>query len=147
MVSAVHALGFGVFSEMTLRSEPIEAHYVHSRRLILHAEEKLAEGDRLQASEKAWGAVAHYFKHLAAQHGWRYVTHADAFRISDRLAAELEDSRIKTLFTIANSMHGNFYQDQKSLDHIGQEIEEVKVLLDILMRVDQFMGDDNSNGR
>ena len=49
-------LGIG---EMTLRSEPIEAHYVHSQRLILHAEEKLAEGDRIQASEKAWGAVAH----------------------------------------------------------------------------------------
>ncbi|MYA62953.1 MAG: hypothetical protein F4X94_10335 [Dehalococcoidia bacterium] len=126
---------------MTLRYEPIEAHYVHSQRLILHAEEKLAEGDRIQASEKAWGAVAHYFKHLAAQRGWRYVTHADAFRISDRLAAELEEPRVKTLFSVVNSMHGNFYQDQKSLDHIGQEIEEVKVLLDILRR------GENSNGR
>ncbi|MXY20983.1 MAG: hypothetical protein F4Y49_06565 [Dehalococcoidia bacterium] len=126
---------------MTLRYEPIEAHYVHSQRLILHAEEKLAEGDRIQASEKAWGAVAHYFKHLAAQRGWRYVTHADAFRISDRLAAELEEPRVKTLFSVANSMHGNFYQDQKSLDHIGQEIEEVKALLDILRR------GENSNGR
>lgn len=137
-------LGLG---EMTLRSEPIEAHYVHSQRLILHAEERLAEGDRLQASEKAWGAVAHYFKHLAAQRGWRYVTHADAFRISDRLAAELGDSSIKTLFSIANSMHGNFYQDQKSLDHIAQEIDEVKVLLDILKRADQTMSGDSSNGR
>lgn len=137
-------LGIG---EMTLRSEPIEAHYVHSQRLILHAEERFAEGDRLQASEKAWGAVAHYFKHLAAQRGWRYVTHADAFRISDRLAAELGDSSIKTLFSIANSMHGNFYQDQKSLDHIAQEIDEVKVLLDILKRADQAMSGDSSNGR
>ncbi len=137
-------LGIG---EMTLRSEPIEAHYVHSQRLILHAEERLAEGDRLQTSEKAWGAVAHYFKHLAAQRGWRYVTHADAFRISDRLAAELGDSSIKTLFSIANSMHGNFYQDQKSLDHIAQEIDEVKVLLDILKRADQTMSGDSSNGR
>ena len=126
---------------MTLRAEPIEAHYVHSERLILHAEEKLAEGDRIQASEKAWGAVAHCFKHLAAQRGWRYETHADAFRISDRLAAELGEPRIKILFTVANSMHGNFYQDQKSLDHIGQEIEEVKVLLGILA------GAGSGNGR
>ena len=132
--------------EMTLRSEPIEAHYVHSQRLILHAEERLAEGDRLQASEKAWGSVAHYFKHIAAQRGWRYVTHADAFRISDRLAAELEQPRVRTLFSIANSMHGNFYQDQKSLDHIA-EINEVKVILDILRRADQTMSGDSSNGR
>ena len=132
---------------MTLRYEPIEAHYVHSQRLIQHAGEKLAEGDRIQASEKAWGAVARYFKHLAAQRSWRYVTHADAFTISDRLAAELGEPRIKVLFSIANGMHGNFYQDQKSLDHIGQEIEEVKVLLDILRRADQSMGEERSNGR
>ncbi|MCY4653897.1 MAG: hypothetical protein OXC95_12120, partial [Dehalococcoidia bacterium] len=72
---------------------------------------------------------------------------ADAFRISDRLAAELEDSSIKTLFSIANSMHGNFYQDQKSLDHIGQEIDEVKVLLGLLRRADQSMNGDSSNGQ
>ncbi len=131
---------------MTLRAEPIEAHHVHSDRLVRHAEEKLAEGDRIQASEKAWGAVAHCFKHLAAQRGWRYVTHADAFRISDRLAAELGESRIQILFSIANGMHGNFYQDQKSLDHIGREIEEVKVLLDILRDAD-LVGDGSSNGR
>ena len=75
------------------------------------------------------------------------MTHADAFRISDRLAVELEDPRIKTLFSIANSMHGNFYQDQKSLDHIEQEIDEVKVLLDILTRADQSISGDTSNGR
>ena len=131
---------------MTLRYEPIEAHVVHTQRLIRHAEEKLLEGDRLQASEKAWGAVAHYFKHLAAQRGWRYVTHADAFRISDRLATELGEPRIRILFSIANGMHGNFYQDQKPLNHIGQEIEEVKVLLSILRRADQITGTENSNG-
>ena len=131
---------------MTLRSEPIEAHHIHSQRLITHAEEKLAEGDRLQASEKAWGAVAHYLKHIASQRGWKYVTHADAFAVSDRIAAELGEPRVKTLFSIANSMHGNFYQDQKSLDHIGQEIEEVKILLDILGRMDERRGE-GSNGR
>ncbi len=137
-------LGIG---SMTLISEPIEAHYVHSHRLITHAEEELAKGDRLQASEKAWGAIAHYFKYLAAQRSWRYVTHADAFTISDRISAELGEPRVKTLFSIANGMHGNFYQDQKSLDHIGQEIEEMKVLLDILRHADRFMDGESSNGR
>ena len=137
-------LGIG---EMTLRSEPIEAQYVHSQRLILHAEEKLAEGDRIQASEKAWGAVAHYFKHIAAQRGWRYSTHADAFRISDRIAAELGEPRVQTMFSVANGMHGNFYQDQKSLEHIGQEIEEMKIFLDILRRMDERIDGNGSSRR
>ena len=46
----------------TIGERPIESHLVHSRRLLAHAEEWLEKGDRLQASEKAWGAVAHYFK-------------------------------------------------------------------------------------
>ena len=42
--------------------KPIEDHAVHSDRLIRHAWEQLEQGDRLQASEKAWGAVAHALK-------------------------------------------------------------------------------------
>ena len=144
MVFIIHAHNcLGAISDMILRSGPIEAHYVHSQRLISHAEEKLAEGDRIQASEKAWGAIAHYFKHIAAQRGWRYVTHADAFRVSDRIAAELGDLRVQTMFSIANGMHSNFYQDQKSLNHIAQEIEEMKMFLDILRRMEE----ESSNGR
>ena len=36
-------------------STPIEAHAVHSRRLLEHAAEMIAQGDRIQASEKIWG--------------------------------------------------------------------------------------------
>ena len=50
---------------MTLTQQPIESHDTHSRRLIRHAEEMLDAGDRLQASEKAWGAVAHRLKVVA----------------------------------------------------------------------------------
>ena len=39
---------------MTSKTVPIESHAVHSDRLIADAEEELAKGDRLQASEKAW---------------------------------------------------------------------------------------------
>ena len=41
---------------------PIEPHALHSERLIFHAELEIVQGDRLQASEKAWGAVAHRVK-------------------------------------------------------------------------------------
>ena len=43
-----------------------------SRHLIIHAREELAQGSRLQAGEKAWGAVVQPFKAIADQRGWRH---------------------------------------------------------------------------
>ena len=43
-------------------TEPIESHAVHSQRMLDHAVEMIAQGDRLQASEKIWGAAAHRVK-------------------------------------------------------------------------------------
>ena len=50
-----------------MTTQPIESHEVHSARLLGHAREMLAKGDRLQASEKVWGAVAHGIKALAEE--------------------------------------------------------------------------------
>ena len=51
------------------------------------------------------------------------------------------------MFSVANGMHGNFYQDQKSLEHIGQEIEEMKIFLDILRRMDERIDGNGSSRR
>lgn len=66
--------------------KPIEDHAVHSDRLIRHAWEQLEQGDRLQASEKAWGAVAHALKDIAARRGWRNRTHTHNEVIAVHLA-------------------------------------------------------------
>ena len=41
---------------------PITDHAAHSAALLAHAQEMIDQGDRLQASEKIWGAVAHKLK-------------------------------------------------------------------------------------
>ena len=41
-----------------------EAHGQMSHRLLEQARQELAAGDRIQASEKAWGAAAHILKAL-----------------------------------------------------------------------------------
>ena len=66
--------------------KPIEDHAGHSDRLIRHAWEQLEQGDRLQASEKAWGAVAHALKDIAARRGWRNRAHTHNEAIAARLA-------------------------------------------------------------
>ena len=66
--------------------------------------------------------------------GWAYRTHADAFRVVERLADEMGEPRLKILFSVANGMHQNFYEDSKSLDYIRTEIESVEELLGLLNR-------------
>ena len=61
---------------VTSPRSPIESHAVHSERLMRHAWERLEQGDRLQASEKCWGAVAHALKAVSQRYGWRHRTHA-----------------------------------------------------------------------
>ena len=120
---------------MTLAT-PIETHDVHSRRLIAHAEIELANGDRLQASEKAWGATAHKLKAIAERRGWRYETHRQVFDIIERIAEELGDEEVRYLFAFANGLHRNYYVDATPIKQLEYEIGKVKELLAILDSVE-----------
>ena len=121
---------------MTTGLPPIESHAVHSDRLMRHAWRELENGDRLQASEKAWGAVAHRLKAIAAIRGWRYDTHSQAFGIMDRLEAELGEPELKTIFHTANELHKNYYADTMTLQDIRIHIASIERLLDILRQVE-----------
>ena len=121
---------------MTLAQQPIESHDVHSRRLIRHAEAMLEAGDRLQASEKTWGAVAHRLKVVADNRGWKYESHTDAFTVVNNLVSEQQNPRIGTLFDVAHSLHINYYKDERHIDYIQRQLDDVKELLDILERIE-----------
>ncbi len=115
------------------RASPIESHLVHSKRLIEHAEEQLARGDRLQASEKAWGAVAHRLKAVAEGRGEKYEQHRQVYGLVRKLDGETDDP-IEDLFETADSLHKNYYVDSIPLDALARRVERVKRLLDILGR-------------
>ena len=115
------------------QASPIESHLTHSKRLIEHAEEQLAKGDRLQASEKAWGAVAHQLKAIAERRGEPYEQHRQVYRLVRKLADETGDP-VEDLFETADSLHKNYYADSMPLDVLERRIGRVKRLLDILGR-------------
>ena len=66
----------------------IENHRQVSDTLLQQAEEEFEAGDLIQASEKAWGAVAHYLKSVAKFRGWPNRTHADLSDIANDLGHE-----------------------------------------------------------
>ena len=116
----------------TADAEPIESHTVHCERLLEHAAQMIAQGDRLQASEKIWGAAAHSLKAIAAVRGWPYDYHPDGRVIARYLARQSGNRRIADLFDIAEVAHRNFYKDQLSIQDLDEYLAEIRETLDLL---------------
>ena len=96
---------------MTTQTE-IANHADISERFLQHAWEQFEIGDLPQASEKAWGAVAHYLKAEAKFRGWRNASHRDLSDIAYDLAQETANPhRIHELYGVMTGMHANFYED------------------------------------
>ena len=104
-----------------------------TQQMLTHADERLQAGDLIQASEKGWGAVAHYLKAVAKQRGWRNESHRDFFTIESRLARETgSPDRLHSLFSSARSLHQNFYEPLYTTSQVRACIEDAKEFINIL---------------
>ena len=105
-------------------------HTETSERFLRHAGEQYERGDLPQASEKAWGAVAHYVKSVAKQRGWPNRSHSDLSDIAVDLAQETDDpSRILILYRSVGALHTNFYENWLSDSMVGGGIEDAAELI------------------
>ena len=111
---------------------PIETHAVHSRRLLEHAAEMIAQGDRIQASEKIWGAAAHRLKEIAQERGWPNDSHADGFAIAQHISDQVGDPEISNLFAVASDTHQNFYEDRYELNVLNGRFQAITRLVTLL---------------
>ena len=100
-----------------------------SLRLIRQAEDEFGQGDFVQASEKAWGAVAHAVKAVATYRGWNHQTHSLLFDVSGQIADELGRPGLRRLFRTASLMHQNYYEDYMPSDEVQSGIEDAKAYL------------------
>ena len=105
---------------------------VLSRRFVRQAQEEFDKGDRLQASEKAWGAAAHAVKAVAVSKGWNHNSHRLLFDIVDQVSRDVENPGLRSLFHAANSLHQNFYENWQPDGSVQAGINEVKQLVDLL---------------
>ena len=127
-----------VAQEREPKPEPITGHRVHSQRLMEHAQEELKKSDRLQASEKAWDAVAHALKVVADDLGMTYAHHSDARRVARRLAQGSPDEDIlRGGFAIADGLHRNFYEDIQTREDLEDALAQVERFLAALAREHQ----------
>lgn len=93
-----------------------------SLRLIQQARVELESGDRLQATEKVWGALAQMLKAHGQQRGWMNLgSHRTVGRIAQQLGAEYPEIGVLNAYIAADNGHRNFYDNEMS----PPEIEDI----------------------
>ena len=101
-----------------------------SRRFIQQARVELEQGDRLQATEKAWGALAQMLKAHGQQRGWLNLGgHRTVGHIARQLDAEYDDLRVSDAYVAADNGHRNFYDNEMSPPEIAGIIATVANVL------------------
>ena len=104
-----------------------------SERFLEHAGEEFNNGDMLQASEKARGAVAHYVKSVAKARGWPDGSHWDIANNARRLLDLTPDpDGNRTKLALINMLHVNFYEEDLDPKDVELGIRHAHVLIDVM---------------
>ena len=106
-----------------------------SRRFIQQAPGELERGDRLQATEKTWGALAQMLKAHGQQRGWMNLGgHRTVGHIARQLHLEYAEIDVVSAYLAADNGHRNFYDNEMSPPEIEGIIEVVASVLPELER-------------
>ena len=97
-----------------------------SHRFVAHAKDQLDQGNRLQASEKVWGAANYALKAVAIERGWRHAGQRNVFAIAEQLAKESNRPYLNDQLFVARAIHYNFYDNDLSDSSINAGIEAVE---------------------
>ena len=88
----------------------VDEHVQTARDFLQAADSEFAAGDRLQASEKMWGAASHAVMAVAQHRGWPFSSHS-AMRDAIRRLAREHGLFLQAEFAAAEKYHANFHHD------------------------------------
>ena len=129
---ALEALCRGLNEEMD-SSDRAELYVSLSKKYLKEADDLLTKGDYIQAPEKLWGAAALMVKALAASQGILISSHGELFSFVRKLGEEKKNPELRRLFSVASTLHQNFYEGWLQEDVIKEYSEDVKQLVDWLL--------------
>jgi HEPN domain-containing protein len=104
-----------------------------AEKFLREAEELLARGDYVQASEKAWGAAAQMVKAVAAKKGKELKSHGDLWRFVLEVAGENDE--LRRLWHVANTLHQNFYEGWMPPEGVRRAVEDVKQFINMMKKL------------
>ena len=106
-----------------------ERHTEISRDALRNARRELAQGDLMQASEKAWGAAAHAVKATAEKRRWFSEADWKLQRATEIITIELKDADIIGSYYTARHAHFNFYGHLYDAQGVGLAIDAAENLV------------------
>ena len=109
-----------------------ERHTEISRDALRNARRELAQGDLMQASEKAWGASAHAVKAVAERRRWFSEADWKLGRVVDIIANEQGDDDIAAYYQVARDAHFNFYRHEYDASRVERAVNLTARLIDKL---------------
>jgi hypothetical protein len=131
---ALEALCRGLDEKMD-PSDRAELYARLSEKYLKEADDLLAKGDYVQASEKLWGAAALMVKAVAASRGVSISSHGELFSFVRRLGEEERNPELRRLFSVASTLHQNFCESWLREDVIKEYSEDVKQLVTELRKL------------
>jgi len=115
--------------------DPSEKPLVHLRlceKYLHEAKALLERRDSVQASEKAWGAASQIVKALAAKEGRELRSHRELWEYISELRRRRNDPEVSALWSRANTLHTNLYEDWMPLDEVELSMRDVERLVEKL---------------
>ena len=119
-----------------------EANMQSSRRFLEHATLELAKDppERLQASEKSWGALSQAVKAVAKDRRWRNDSHFRTHAVLNQIIYEHWDgtavaAEMRKDFLAVQSLHSNYHENVSDVPTIEVGIEAAQRLVDRLEQV------------
>ena len=100
-------------------------HAAKALDFLAQSDAEFVEGDRLQASEKLWGAATHAIMAAAQQRGWRHGSHRALKEAAEQLSDDHNDPLIEYGFLAAEKFHRNFYHD--NMEDFELDLDRPKV--------------------
>ena len=117
-------------------NQPAEARRVMAERFIKQARAEIGMGNRLQAGEKAWGAVTQYLKIIGEERGWQHTSNRQLESIGRHIRAEYpeHDSQLlgDALSDAYHKGHRNFYENWSEPGEVEDVVEGVEAVLPVL---------------
>ena len=113
----------------------IPEHAAEAQLSIMRAEQDVAGGRPLQASNQAWHAAKHAVNAVAASRNRSPVQYVEKRRFIDELVAEPGNADLKRWFSHPWKLHGNADPGFLPADRVAESVHITRQLVDGLLGI------------
>ena len=121
------------------RQEKSDRYAKLSRLKLGEAQQELNQGDTMQASEKAYGAVSCAAKAYGEKRGWNHYNHHRVSLILEQLRDEENNPALTRDYDAVKSLHDNFFEYELNVTRVQDRIgtaRELCAALEILRQAE-----------